>query len=118
MSKLIPMDVYFEYIGDDWIEVYDKKTKDPVLCLNAPYMISDVGWGHQVTSGYVIYKGCDKFLDARGRHLNLSEFLPENLNKHIGIATDEEYIYVQYLRIYGPSWGRGSKWTMRKYRYI
>ena len=118
MSKLVPMDVYFEYTDNDVIVVYDKKTNEPVLCLHAPYTISSAGWGQQVTGGYVVYKDCDKFLDARGRHLNLSEFLPQNLNKHIGIAIDDTYVYVQYLRLYGPSYGRGRKWTMRKYRYI
>ena len=118
MCKLIPMEVYYDYKNNNEIIVYDKRTNEPVLYLKVNDIISDTTWGPQVTSGYVIYKDCDKFLDARGRHLNLSEFFPENLNKHIGIATDDEYIYVQYFGIYGPSWGRGRKWNMRKYRYI
>lgn len=118
MGKLTPMDIYFDYQDDDWIIVYDKKTNAPVLHLYVADTISDTAWGHQVTSGHVVYKDCCKFLDARGRYLNLAGFKPDDINRCIGIATDDVYIYVQYLRIYGPTWGRGRKWTMRKYRYI
>ena len=51
MGKLTPMDVYFEYKNNNRIIVYDKKTNDPVLYLHVTDMISNAGWGPQVTSG-------------------------------------------------------------------
>lgn len=105
--KNIKLEYEYKTNDNNYIIVYDKETKEELLLLR-------IAFGGCVYSGYVIYKGREK---NKQNHLNLTGFLPQNIDKYISIAIDNEYIYVQYLRLAGPSYLRHTVCTMRKYKY-
>lgn len=109
MNKLKPLSLEWDFDFESGaFVIFEKETKDVVI-------IGHTAFGGVVNSANVVYKSAGNHNE--NTHLNLTGFLPQNFNKYIGVAIDDEYIYVQYLRLYGPSWGRRQSWTMRKYKY-
>lgn len=107
MLKKIELSYEFEDTapGRNYLIILDKNKKEKILTLS-------IGFGGLVHKGYLTYK------NAENAFLNLYGFYPEELNENIGIAIDDEYIYIQFIKSVGPSYGKGAVWVMRKYRYI